>query len=100
MDLDSKLLSRCERQVAILRRTVFLLGMTYVVTLVSIAATGCNSRRQNLPTDLTVRGLSVVDDAGMVRVRIGAPLPDPISNGQRGKRDDAMSGILIYDAAG
>ena len=100
MDLDRQIVSRCERQIAVLRRTVFLLGVSYAVTLVSIVATGCNSRRQNLPTDLTVRGISVVDDAGTVRVRIGAPLPDPISNGQRGKRDDAMSGMLIHDAAG
>ena len=27
---------------------------------------------------LTLRGLSIVDDRGVVRVRIAAPLPDPI----------------------
>ena len=49
---------------------------------------------------LTARGLVVVDEHGKTRVRIGAPLPEPIMMGGQGKRDDSVSGILIYDALG
>src|ERR1700730_11510375 len=49
---------------------------------------------------VTVRELIVVDDHGIARVRVRAPLPEPITNGRVMKRDDTVSGILIYDAAG
>ena len=49
---------------------------------------------------LTVRGLVVVDDKGVERVRIGAPLPDPIVNGRRVQRQGVVSGVLIFDAEG
>ena len=49
---------------------------------------------------LNARGLVIVDEHGKTRVRIGAPLPEPIIMGKRQKRDDSISGILIYDAAG
>src|SRR5438105_1704415 len=50
--------------------------------------------------ELRVRGITVVDEHGVERVKIGAPLPDPITLGKRGKRDDSISGILIYDSRG
>ena len=50
--------------------------------------------------ELRVRGLTVVDEHGVERVKIAAPLPDPITLGKRGRRDDSISGILIYDARG
>ncbi|HEX8692880.1 MAG TPA: hypothetical protein VF746_10700 [Longimicrobium sp.] len=49
---------------------------------------------------LRVRELVVVDAAGTPRVRIAAPLPDPIMMGRRFNRGDPVSGILIYDAEG
>lgn len=49
---------------------------------------------------LKLRQLSIIDANGIERVRIGAPLPDPITNGKRGTRDEPASGILIYDAKG
>ena len=49
---------------------------------------------------ITVRGLIVVDDKGVERVRIGAPLPDPIVNGRRVPRQGVVSGMLIFDAEG
>ena len=44
--------------------------------------------------------LAVVDEKGIERVVIAAPLPDPIVNGQHFKRAGAVSGILIYDPKG
>ncbi|HKW17562.1 MAG TPA: hypothetical protein VJO35_08655 [Terriglobales bacterium] len=47
-----------------------------------------------------MRRLAVVDDKGVERVVISAPVPEPIINGVHGKRDTPMSGILIYDPKG
>ena len=50
---------------------------------------------------LHVRGLIVEDEHGVERVRLGAPLPDPMgSDGVRHKRTGAISGMLISDAKG
>jgi hypothetical protein len=49
---------------------------------------------------LRVRELQIVDAAGKTRVRIAAPLPEPIVNGKTAKREDGVSGVMIYDALG
>ncbi len=49
---------------------------------------------------LRVRGLIVVDQNGKERVQIGAPLPDPLLQGKRYKRDGSISGILLMDGEG
>jgi hypothetical protein len=52
------------------------------------------------PESLTVKRLAVVDEKGTERVVISAPLPEPIINGKRGKRDSPVSGVMIYDPKG
>lgn len=52
------------------------------------------------PEILTVRGLIVVDDNGVERVRIESPLPDPMVGGKRLPRQGVVSGILIHDSDG
>lgn len=52
------------------------------------------------PQNLKVRRLEVVDEKGVARVIISAPVPEPVINGKQGKRDTPMSGILIYDPKG
>jgi hypothetical protein len=49
---------------------------------------------------LRVRGLVVVDGNGVERVRIQAPLPDPLVLGKRFPRGGAVSGILLFDDEG
>src|SRR5688500_47153 len=49
---------------------------------------------------VTLRELVIVDSMGTPRVRIAAPLPDPIMLGKRFNRGGVVSGILIYDAEG
>lgn len=49
---------------------------------------------------LKVRGLVVIDGSGVERVRIQAPLPDPLVLGKRFPRGGAVSGILLFDAEG
>lgn len=49
---------------------------------------------------LHVRGVVVEDMNGVERVRLGAPLPDPMIHGVRQKRSGVISGLLISDAKG
>jgi hypothetical protein len=46
---------------------------------------------------LTVSELRVVDQRGVVRVRIGGDLPDAIVQGKRTPRGDRAAGVLLYD---
>src|SRR5689334_9713702 len=75
-------------------RLIILLVIANVTALGAIAASN------RTPDVLRVRGIEIVDDRGVVRVRIAAPLPDPIDHGRVSKRDAPLSGILIYDATG
>lgn len=47
-----------------------------------------------------VRGLIVEDGNHRERIRLGAPLPDPVIHGVRYKRSGAISGLIISDADG
>ena len=49
---------------------------------------------------LHVRELVVSDPQGVARVRIGAPLPEPIMLGKRFSRRGKVSGVLLYDSEG
>ena len=54
---------------------------------------------------LSVRELKVVDNKGVTRVKIGAPLAHAVIDGHQnrsrgGRPEDTMSGILLYDAEG
>lgn len=49
---------------------------------------------------LHVRGLVVEDGNHRERLRLGAPLPDPMIHGVRYKRQGAISGLIISDAEG
>ena len=49
---------------------------------------------------LHVRGLVVEDVNKRERVRLGAPLPDPMIHGVRYKRSGPISGLIISDADG
>jgi len=77
------------------------------VSLCAIAANSLLyvfSRKESLLLDSTgvlhVRGLAVVDAGGKTRVRLQAPLPEPVIMGKQEKRDDSVSGVMIYDSLG
>lgn len=79
---------------------------TLLVFLVVTFASFVVIERTNAHTEITpdsvlrVRGLIVVDQNGKERIQIGAPLPDPLLQGKRYKRQGAVSGILLMDAEG
>ena len=85
---------------------VFILWLATVVVLFGSSAgafqTTSAPAAASVPRadSLQIRELVVVDANGTPRVRIAAPLPDPIMLGKRFKRGDAVSGLLLYDAEG
>jgi hypothetical protein len=93
---------RLDRRVTLLSRILAALALT--VTVLGMTAFAASqqspSRPAGMDSVLVVRALSVVDARGVERVRIAAPLPDPIMLGRRFERGEAVSGILIYDSEG
>ena len=90
-----------QRRVLVLQRMVALLavcgmGMTAFFWTLQAPRTAKAAPAESL----TVRRLAVVDDKGRERVVIAAPLPDPVVQGQRVKRDGTISGVAIYDQEG
>lgn len=77
-----------------------LSGLTMLCLIWTLAQFPVHAQSNSKDDVLTARGLVIVDAHGKTRVRIGAPLPEPIIMGKVHKRDDSISGILIYDALG
>jgi hypothetical protein len=100
-DLSARL-SRLERGWARQRAALvltLLLGALIGMVL-SWAMPEAFAQTQKTDGILTVRGLIVVDERGVERVRLGAPLPDPMVRGKRVPRQGVVSGLLIADADG
>jgi len=84
-----------QKKIASLERRVNLLILILVIAIgAGIAAA------PKKPDVLRVRQLSIVDANGVERVRLGAPLPEPMILGKRFHRDGFVSGILLFDAEG
>ena len=100
-------MQRRQRRLAIV---VFLLavgwGASVVHDLIAHArpasASQARSAAPAMESDsiLYVRGLVLLDQHGTERLRLGAPLPEPIMMGRRFYRGSPVSGILIYDHEG
>jgi hypothetical protein len=101
-------LSILQQKVAALRRAVraqlcFLaIAFVSIVGLTATVLEDPHSVAAQSTTDciLHVRGLVVEDPSDHERVRLGAPLPDPMRHGVRIKRQGPISGLLISDANG
>jgi hypothetical protein len=52
------------------------------------------------PQKLTLQRLDIVDDNGTARVILAAPAPPPNHLGKPGRRDGAVSGLLLLDSTG
>lgn len=94
-------IERLEKTIAKLERRTRLLTVTLVLIAACLVA-GMAAPEKKAPDDgiLRVRGLAVIDANGVERVRIGAPVPEPLVLGKRVKRDGNMSGIILYDGEG
>ncbi|HLY62529.1 MAG TPA: hypothetical protein VKV95_17445 [Terriglobia bacterium] len=98
-DIDLERISRLEG------RNRLLTAWCAVITALAIAILlippfGTKVAAQNNPKTLSASELSVVDDHGTVRVRIGAQLPDAVVNGKTLPRGQRAAGILLYDETG
>lgn len=81
------------------RRLAWQTRAQFAVLAVAVAAlVGGFSTRT--PERLTLSELEIVDAQGEVRVRIGADLPDAVTNGRRIVRGQQAAGVMLYDAAG
>jgi hypothetical protein len=77
--------------------TTFCLTLFLIVVLFVVLP----SARSSAPeTRLRVRSLAVVDEHGVERVLIAAPLPNPISGGKESPRRSPAYGLQFNDAKG
>ena len=86
-------------QIQRLERSIRLVTTGWLLSVLVFVACGWTFRQQQSDT-LRVRQIVIVDDKGTERVWIGAPVPDPIIQGQRQKRQGPVSGIVLLDAKG
>ena len=102
-------LKRLQEEVVRLRHTYRVQrGALYLCVLGIVVLSGLeiSEPRSALATttdnegNLHVRGVIVEDQSGHERVRLGAPLPDPIIHGVRYKRKGPISGLSISDSDG
>jgi hypothetical protein len=93
-------LEQLHRQVLLLQAAVVILA----ACCIGLAAFLWLATRQSVlaaaPESLIVKRLAVVDEKGTERIVIAAPLPDPVVQGQRVKRNGTISGVAIYDREG
>jgi hypothetical protein len=82
-----------------LERRVKLLTFTSTASVLILIVCGWTFRQQQSEV-LRVRQIVIVDEKGTERVWIGAPVPDPIVQGQRQKRSGPVSGIILLDGNG
>src|SRR5258707_14733570 len=74
----------------------FLLAALAVLGLVSLRKVGAAGEEKTL----RLRSLEIVDAAGVARMRLGAPVPDPATDGKSSPRRSPMAGIQLNDAKG
>ena len=115
MDVSTSVYDQASELVALRRKCQLLMRMvlgivilcltTVLVNFISSANASEKINQSNIAAtpnaeSLRVREIIVVDANGTPRVRIAAPLPDPIMLGKRSKRGSEVSGIILYDAEG
>jgi hypothetical protein len=76
-----------------------LVGLAGGLLIASVVVPSLRAQGQN-GQFLTVRGLTIVDDRGIARLRLWAPLPDPVVLGKQLPRQGVVSGLMLYDANG
>src|SRR5712692_1377788 len=93
--------SLTQRMGTLERRFRMLRISSLVLVLAVIFFAVMPSARSTTPdAHLRVRSLEVVDEHGVERIRIAAPLPNPVSGGKESQRRSKSYGIQLNDASG
>jgi hypothetical protein len=95
-DLSSRLL-RAEKR---LRAVSICLSMLVLFVLGLGVWQAWIFHRLAHPETLTLRQLNIVDEHGIARVILAAPVPEPMILGKQHHRDGPVSGVIIADATG
>jgi hypothetical protein len=78
------------------RQSRFLVGASVLLAVFLLSAwQSVQAPQENFKT----RALSIVDSSGVVRLTLGAPVPNPIVDGKTRKRRSSATGIIFNDAA-
>ena len=78
--------------------TIVLVALTIVITYYTYVL--AHSEKHASASPLRVRNLEILDDSGIARMRLGAPVPDPANGGKTSPRKSPLNGIQINDAKG
>lgn len=80
------------------------------VVLLGLLTVGClgrlwelsrvNAASNQLPPHLAVSELTVLDEQGVVRARIGGKLPDAVFDGRTHPRGQGAAGVLLHETTG
>lgn len=94
-DLVQSLQKRAERSERIQRR--FFAGALVLLAVVLLAGwQSVQAPQENIKT----HALSIVDSSGVVRLTLGAPVPNPVVERKTKERRTPATGIIFNDAAG
>ena len=102
-DLNPQVTDLLLRNKQLVRRVNVLFSCSIAATiLLAVVFYGFIRKQSSFDSNgiLHVRGLAVVDAGGTTRVRLQAPLPEPVIMGTQQKRDDSVSGVMLYDKLG
>jgi hypothetical protein len=75
-------------------------GWLLPFSVMVVSAWTWQAKSQPQSDTLRLRRLAIVDENGIERVVLGAPVPNPIILGERTGRGGKASGILLFDAEG
>ena len=79
------------------RQRYFLAGVAVLLAVFLLAA---SQSAQGPQENLKARAVSIVDSSGVVRLVLGAPVPNPVVQGKIKERRVSATGIIFNDAAG
>src|SRR2546429_8352875 len=95
MDSSLDRIGTLERRISLLR-----ISLVIVILCLSFFAVLPSAKSSTPETHLRVRSLAVVDEHGVERVLIAAPLPNPASGGKERSPRGRSSRIQLNDAKG
>jgi hypothetical protein len=98
MELEELVQSLQKRAEHLERKQGRFLAGAFVLFAVFLLAAW--QRVQTPQENLKTHALSIVDSSGVVRVILGAPVPNPVVEGKTKDRRSPATGIIFNDAAG